>query len=79
MQGWPFYSEGFVRQSVLLIDIPSPYGNIVWGNNYKTRLFSSYTESSKLLFQKLEILNVNQLNNQQTIIFFIDLFDSKLP
>ena len=33
------------------------YGNIVWGNNYKTRLFSSFTESSKLLFQKLEILN----------------------
>ena len=44
------------------------YGNIVWGNNYKPRLdslikiqkkvvrvitFSSYTESSKLLFPKI--------------------------
>ena len=61
------------------------YGNIVWGNNYKTRLdslikikkkvvrvitFSSYTESSKPPFQKLEILNVNQLNNKQTRSFF---------
>ena len=59
MQGWLFYSEEFISKSVLLIDIPSPYGNIVWGNNYKTRLFSLYTESSKLLFEKLEILNVN--------------------
>ena len=56
-----------------------PQGNIGWGNNYKTRLFSSFTESSNLLFQKLEILNVNQLNNQQTILFVIDLFNSKLP
>ena len=70
------------------------YGNIVWGNNYKPRLdslikiqkkvervitFSSYTESSKLLFQKLEILNVYQLNNQQTILFMVDLFNNKLP
>ena len=51
------------------------YGNIVWGNNYMTRLdglikmqkkvarvitFSSYTESSKPLFQELEILNFDQ-------------------
>ena len=56
-----------------------PQGNIGWGNNYKTRLFLSFTESSNLLFQKLEILNVNQLNNQQTILFVIDLFNSKLP
>ena len=60
------------------------YGNIVWGNNNKTRLdslqvkiqkkgvrvitFSSYTELSKPLFQKLEIPNfsnvINQLNKQ---------------
>ena len=40
--------------------------------------FSSYTESSKPLFQKLGILNVNQLNNQQTILFMIDLFNNKL-
>ena len=61
------------------------YGNIVWGNNYETRLdslikikkkvvrvitFSSYTESSKPPFQKLEILNVNQLNHKQTRSFF---------
>ena len=60
------------------------YGNIVWGNNCKTRIdslikiekkvvrvitFSSYTESSKPLFQELEILNVNQLTNKQTISF----------
>ena len=31
--------------------------------------FSSYTESSKPLFQELEILNVNQLTNKQTISF----------
>ena len=31
--------------------------------------FSSYIESSKPLFQKLDILNVNQLNNKQTISF----------
>ena len=69
------------------------YGNIVWSNNYKTRLeslikiqkkvvrvitFSSYTESSKPLFQKLEILHVSQLNNQQTILFLTDLFNNKL-
>ena len=33
--------------------------------------FSLYTESSKLLFQKLEILNVKQLNNRQTILFMV--------
>ena len=51
------------------------YGNVDRGNNYKTRIdslikiekkvvrvitFSSYTESSKPLFQNLEIVNVNQ-------------------
>ena len=41
--------------------------------------FSSYTESSKLLFQKLEILNVYQLTNQQTLLFMVDLFNNKLP
>ena len=70
------------------------YGNIVWGNNYKTRLdrvikmqkkvvriitFSSYTESSKPLFQKLQILNVDQINSHQTILFMFDLFNNKLP
>ena len=33
--------------------------------------FSLYTESSKPLFQKLEILNVKQLNNRQTILFMV--------
>ena len=80
MQGLPFYREGFISKSVFSLIYPHLiYGNIVLGNNYKTRLFSSYTKSSKLLFQKLEILNVNQLNNQQTILFVIDLFNSKLP
>ena len=82
MQGSPFYREGFIIKSVSysLIYPHLIYGNIVWGNNYKTRLdslikiqkkvvrvitFSSYTESSKPLFPKLEIPNViNQLNNQ---------------
>ena len=41
--------------------------------------FSSYTESSKPLYQKLEILNGKQLNNQQTILFMVDLFNNKLP
>ena len=55
------------------------YGNIVWGNNYKTRLdslikiqkkgvrvitFASYTELSKPLFQKLEIPNFSIVINQ---------------
>ena len=30
--------------------------------------FPSYTQSSKPLFQNWEILNVEQLNNQQTIL-----------
>ena len=33
--------------------------------------FSLYTESSKPLFQKLEILNVKQLNNRQTVLFMV--------
>ena len=37
--------------------------------------FSLYTESSKPLYQKLEILNGKQLNNQQTILFMVDLFN----
>ena len=41
--------------------------------------FSSHTESSKSLFQKLQILNVDQINNQQTILFMTDLFNNKLP
>ena len=60
-------------------------GDNIWGDNYTTRLdslikmqkevvrvitFSSYTEWSKPLFQKLEIPNVDQINDQQTILFY---------
>ena len=41
--------------------------------------FFLHTESSKPLFQKLEILNFDQLKNQLTILFMIDLFNNKLP
>ena len=59
-------------------------GDNIWGDNYTTRLdslikmqkevvrvitFSSYTEWSKPLFQNLEIPNVDQINDQQTILF----------
>ena len=40
MQGSPIYRElGFIIKSVLLIEYPDHlvYGNIVWGNNYKTK------------------------------------------
>ena len=83
MQGSPFIKEDLLLN--LYYSLVQPhliYCNIVWGNNYNTRLdslikmqkkvgrvitFSSHTESSLPLFQKLEILNVEQLNNQQTV------------
>ena len=83
MQGSPFIKEDLLLN--LYYSLVQPHlisCNIVWGNNYNTRLdslikmqkkvgrvitFSSHTESSLPLFQKLEILNVEQLNNQQTV------------
>ena len=54
------------------------YGNVVWGNTYKTKLipilniqkkilrlltFSPYREHSKPLFDKYKILNIYQIND----------------
>jgi len=72
MQGLLFYSEGFISKSVLLIDtlfMATLFGVITTRQDFFPRTLSH---------QRLEILNVNQLNNQQTILFVIDLFNSKL-
>ena len=70
------------------------YGNIVWSNNYSSRLvklhkihkkavcvitFSSYTAQSKPLFQELKFLNIYQINNLQIILFMLKLINNELP
>ena len=70
------------------------YGNIVWGNNYPTRLeklirlqkkvlriitFSTYTAPSLPLFKKLNLLNLNQINDLLIATFGYNLANKTLP
>ena len=60
------------------------YGNLLWGNTYKKRIqklvniqnkivrlmtFSSHLEHSEKIFQHLEILDINKLNDYLTSLF----------
>ena len=70
------------------------YGNIVWGINYPTRLeklirlqkkvlriitFSTYTAPSLPLFKKLNLLNLNQINDLLIATFGYNLANKTLP
>ena len=70
------------------------YGNIVWANTYPTRLeklfklqkkilriitFSSYTAPSLPLFDKLDILNIHQINDLLISSFSFSLNNNVLP
>ena len=60
------------------------YGNLIWGNTYKTRVqkllnvqkkiirlttFKSYLEHTKPMFTELSIFNIFQINDNLTAIF----------
>ena len=68
------------------------YGNLIWGNTYKTRLqkimniqkklmrlitFKSYSEHTESIFKKLEILNIYQVNDFLTSLFMFRYFNLK--
>ena len=70
------------------------YGNIVWANTYPTRLeklfklqkkilriitFSSYTAPSLPLFDKLNLLNIHQINDLLISSFSFSLNNNVLP
>jgi len=70
------------------------YGNIVWANNYPTRLeklfklqkkvlrnitFSSYTAPSLPLFTQLNLLNIYQINDFLISSFSFSLSNKVLP
>lgn len=70
------------------------YGNIVWANNYPTRLakvfqlqkkvlriitFSTYTAPSLPLFMKLNLLNIHQINDLLIGTFSYSLHKKALP
>jgi len=70
------------------------YCNIIWANNYKTRLmklfvlqkkiirlitFSSYVAPSSPLFLTLKLLNIQQINTLQIGLFTFDLLNNRLP
>ena len=70
------------------------YGNIVWANTYQMRLeklfklqkkilriitFSSYTAPSLPLFDKLDILNIHQINDLLISSFISSLNNNVLP
>ena len=70
------------------------YGNIVWANNFPTRLenlfklqkkilriitFSPYNTPSLPLFNKLEILNIHQINDLLISSFSYNLVNNALP
>ena len=70
------------------------YGNIVWANTYPTRLeklfklqkkilriitFSSYTAPSLPLFDKLDLLNIHQINDLLISSFSFSLNNNVLP
>ena len=69
-------------------------GNIVWANNYSTRLekllklqkkalrvitFLSYKASSHPLFRKLNLLDINQINDFLVSVFSFNLRSKSLP
>ena len=70
------------------------YGNIVWANNCPTRLnkllklqkkalrvitFSSHKAPSRPLFQKLNLLDINQINDFLVSTFSFNLRSKSLP
>ena len=70
------------------------YANIVWANNYTTRLekilkiqkkairiiiYSPYNSPSLPLFKKLKILNINQINDLHISLFMFDIHNNDLP
>ena len=70
------------------------YGNIVWANNYSTRLdkllklqkkalrvitFSSYKAPSRPLFKRLNLLDINQINDFLISTFCYGLRSNSLP
>lgn len=70
------------------------YGNVVWGNTYKTKLipilniqkkilrlltFSPYREHSKPLFDKYKILNIYQINDFLIGQFMFKYHQNNLP
>ena len=95
-----FSSRFYVNQTLLKMlynsfIYPFPhYGNIVWANNYSTRLekllklqkkalrvitFSSYKAPSRPLFRKLNLLDINQINDFLFSIFSLNLRSKSLP
>jgi hypothetical protein len=70
------------------------YGNIVWANNYPSRLkkiikmikkaiqiitFNPYIAKSVPLFQQLKLLNLNQINDLCISLFMFDYINGNLP
>ena len=71
------------------------YGNLIWGNTYETRIqkilnvqkknvrlmmFKSYSEHTKLIFRKLNFLDIFKLNDYLTALFMFRYHDqNNLP
>ena len=70
------------------------YGNIMWANNYPSRLkkitkikkksiriitFNLYISKSAPLFQQLKLLNLNQINDLSVSLFMFDYINGNLP
>lgn len=51
---------------------------MVRSHSERSHLFSSYTASPKLLFQKLHIYDIHQISNQQTFLFMFGFLRNKL-
>ena len=84
----------YINQPLSLIYPYLHYGNIVWANNYPSRLdkllklqkkalrvitFSSYKAPSLPLFQKLNLLGINKINDFVVGTFCFNLKSNSLP